>query len=121
MGKPAGVRTNVLVCLGAAIFVHLGSAAPGTGADPTRVLGQLATAGGFLGAGVMFFRKDVGPGVTTAALIWLITGVGGAIGLGFYEGAVALSAVTVALLVGIDFLESGVKWLTRGVHGGLED
>jgi len=121
MGKPAGVRTSVLVCLGAAVFVHLGTTVSGAGSDPTRVLGQLVTGVGFLGAGVMFSRKGVVTGVTTAAVIWVLAGVGAAIGMGRHEGAVALAFVIVALLVGIDLMESSIKWLTRGVHTRHED
>ena len=121
MGKPAGVGTSILVCLGAATFVHLGSVVGGSGADPTRVIGQLVTGVGFLGAGVMFSRKRVVAGVTTAAVIWLLAAVGAAIRLGLYEGAMALAAVAVALLVGTDFLESSIRWLTRGVHQSPED
>jgi putative Mg2+ transporter-C (MgtC) family protein len=115
-GKPAGVRTSILVCLGTSVFIHLGTAIPGAGADPTRVLGQLVTGIGFLGAGVMFSNQGVVSGVTTAAVIWILAAIGAAIGLGRYAGALALAIVTVALLVGIHFLESGIKQLTRGVH-----
>ena len=48
-GKPAGVRTSILVCLGTSVFIHLGTAVSGPGTDPTRVLGQLVTGIGFLG------------------------------------------------------------------------
>lgn len=115
-GKPAGVRTSVLVCLGTAVFVHLGSAIGGPGADPTRVLGQLVTGIGFLGAGVMFSREGVVTGVTTAAVIWVLAATGAAIGLERYAGAFALAGVTVVILIGVELLESSVKWLTRGVH-----
>lgn len=120
-GKPAGVRTSILVCLGTAVFIHLGSAIHGVGSDPTRVLGQLVTGIGFLGAGVMFSRHGVVSGVTTAAVIWILAAIGAAIGLGRYGGALALAVVTVALLVGIELLESSTKWLTRGVHRREED
>lgn len=115
-GKPAGVRTSILVCLGTAVFIHLGSSVAGPGSDPTRVLGQLVTGVGFLGAGVMFSRRGVVTGVTTAAVIWVLAAIGAAIGLGRFAGAIALSGVTVAILIGIEILESSVKWLARGVH-----
>ena len=115
-GKPAGVRTSILVCLGTSIFIHLGVALAGDGSDPTRVLGQLVTGVGFLGAGVMFSRDGVVSGVTTAAVIWILAAIGAAIGFGRFTGAIALSGVVVAVLVGIEFLESSVLWLTRGVH-----
>lgn len=116
-GKPAGVRTSILVCLGTAVFIHLGSVVSSAGAtDPTRVLGQLVTGIGFLGAGVMFSREGVVTGVTTAAVIWILAAIGAAIGLGRYGGALALAVVTVAVLVGVEMLEVSIKWLRRGVH-----
>ena len=120
-GKPAGVRTSILVCLGTAVFIHLGSAISGEGSDPTRVLGQLVTGIGFLGAGVMFSRQGVVTGVTTAAVIWILAAIGAAIGLGRYAGALGLAVVTVAILVGIELLEASIQWLTRGVHKREED
>ncbi len=115
-GKPAGVRTSILVCLGTAVFVHLGAAIASPGADPTRVLGQVVTGVGFLGAGVMFSHQGVVTGVTTAAVIWLMAAIGASIGLAHYVEAVALAVVTVAILVGVELLESSAKWLTRGAH-----
>ena len=115
-GKPAGVRTSILICLGTAVFINLGSAVAVERTDPTRVLGSLATGVGFLGAGVMFSRQGVVTGVTTAAVIWILAALGAASGLGYYAGAIALSLVTVAVLVGIELLESSINWLTRGVH-----
>ncbi len=115
-GKPAGVRTSILVCMGTAVFIHLGTAIQGEGSDPSRVLGQLVTGVGFLGAGVMFSREGMVTGVTTAAVIWVLAAIGAVIGLGYQLGAVTLALVTVAVLVGIELLESSVRWFTRGVH-----
>ena len=120
-GKPAGVRTSILVCLGTSVFIHLGSALSGGAADPTRVLGQLVTGIGFLGAGVMLSREGTVTGVTTAAVIWVLAAIGACIGLERYLAALALSGVTVAVLVGIELLESSVKWLALGVHRRDED
>jgi putative Mg2+ transporter-C (MgtC) family protein len=120
-GKPAGVRTSILVCLGTAVFVHLGSLVAGPATDPTRVLGQLVTGVGFLGAGVMFSNQGVVQGVTTAAVIWVLAALGAAIGVGRYTEALALAVFTVAILIGVELLESSLKWLTRGVHRRDED
>lgn len=114
-GKPAGIRTSILVCLSSAIFIDLSTDVIG-GGDPTRVLGQLVTGVGFLGGGVMFSRDGVVNGVTTAAVIWILAAIGSVVGFGHFLGAIALSLVTVTLLVGIGLLESGVRWMTRGVH-----
>lgn len=126
-GKAAGVRTSILICLGTAVFVRLGTSLVGPTVDPSRVLGQLVTGVGFLGAGVMFSREGAVVGVTTAAVIWVLAAIGAAIGLGMHSGAVALAVVTVSTLVGIELLEQSVLWLARGVHrrdeggGGSED
>jgi putative Mg2+ transporter-C (MgtC) family protein len=115
-GKPAGVRTSILICLSTSVFIHLGASAyPGHG-DPARVLGQLVTGVGFLGAGVMLAREGSVTGVTTAAVIWMLAAIGAAIGLGHHLGALALALVTVGVLTGVELLESSVRWLTRGIY-----
>ena len=120
-GKPAGVRTSILICLGTAVFIHLGTAVSGKSSDPGRVLAQLITGVGFLGAGVMFSREGVVTGVTTAAVIGVLAAIGATIGLGFPLAAVALAIVTVAILVGVELLESTFKRFTRGVHARDEN
>jgi putative Mg2+ transporter-C (MgtC) family protein len=89
--------------------------------DPLGRPFWVATGIGFLGAGVMFSRQGVVTGVTTAAVIWILAAIGAAIGLGYYDGALALAVVTVAVLVGVELLESSIKALTRGVHRRDED
>ena len=115
-GKPTGIRTSILICLSTAVFIHLGASNVGETGDPTRVLGQLVTGVGFLGAGVILSREGVVTGVTTASVIWILAAIGAAIGLGHLLGAVTLSIVTVAILMGIELLESSVRRLTHGVH-----
>lgn len=115
-GKPAGIRTSILICLGTTIFIRLGVTHQGEHADPTRVLGQLVSGVGFLGAGVMLSRDGVVTGVTTAAVIWVLAAIGAAIGLGHLLEAVTLSLLVVAILVGVEVLESSFRWLARGVH-----
>jgi putative Mg2+ transporter-C (MgtC) family protein len=120
-GKPAGVRTSILICLGSTLFIRLGAEASGTVADPTRVLGQIVTGIGFLGAGVMFTQDRAVLGVTTAAVIWILAAIGAAIGFGYLAGALSLSIAIVLLLVGVDWIESKVRWLSRGVHARAAD
>lgn len=116
-GKPAGIRTGCLVTLGTATFIRLAmSQAADSPEDVNRVLGQLVTGVGFLGAGVMIAQEGVVKGVTTGAVIWILAAIGSAIGLGFMRGSIVLSIVTVAILVGIEKLETSVLWLARGVH-----
>lgn len=115
-GKPMGVRTSILICLSTSVFIHLGNTAAGTNGDPARVLSQVVTGVGFLGAGVMLSREGTVTGVTTAAVIWSLAAIGAAIGLGYPLGALALSVITVAVLVGVEWLESSLRWLRKGVH-----
>jgi putative Mg2+ transporter-C (MgtC) family protein len=115
-GKPAGIRTNILICLGTAIFVQLSTLFGGQNTDPTRVLGQVVTGIGFLGAGVIIARGGHVKGVTSAAVIWTLAGIGAMIGFGLLAPAIALAVVTVGILTGIEFLEKSVHWLRGGEH-----
>jgi putative Mg2+ transporter-C (MgtC) family protein len=115
-GKAAGIRTSMLICLSTTVFVQLGSSVEGGNGDPTRVIGQIVTGVGFLGAGVMLAREGVVHGVTTAAVIWMLAAIGATVGVGHYEAALMMSIVTVAILIGVDFLEDRISAMTRGVH-----
>jgi putative Mg2+ transporter-C (MgtC) family protein len=115
-GKPAGIRTSILICLGTTFFVLLGSSFPAAQADPTRVLGQVVTGIGFLGAGVILTREGLLMGVTSAAVIWMLAAIGAMIGLGYTLTALAASAVAVSALVGVEKLEKTFRSLRRGVH-----
>jgi putative Mg2+ transporter-C (MgtC) family protein len=117
-GKPAGIRTSILICLSTTIFIHLGSlATTGAAADPTRVLGQIVTGIGFLGAGVIISREGTVTGVTTAAVVWALAAIGSTIGFGHYKGAFALSLVTVIVLWVMDYLEERLTvTFGKGAH-----
>ena len=100
--KPAGFRTNILICLGAALFTVI-SVRLGTGsiADPTRIAAQIVTGVGFLGAGAIIQYRGNVIGLTTAATIWVVASVGMAFGAGAYFvgtiGAVLATAVLLSL------------------------
>ncbi|MEZ4256196.1 MAG: MgtC/SapB family protein [Polyangiales bacterium] len=113
-GKPSGMRTSILVCVGTMTFVQLGARVQG--GDPARVLSQVVTGIGFLGAGLMFTRHGSVKGVTSAAVIWTLAGIGAAIGLDLYGDAIALTAVVILVLVGVQRLENTFVSLRRGVH-----
>jgi putative Mg2+ transporter-C (MgtC) family protein len=115
-GKPAGIRTSILICMGTQYFVLLGSAFVPENADPTRVLGQVVTGIGFLGAGVILTREGLVIGVTSAAVIWVLAAIGALIGMGFIPAACGLAVVTVGVLVGVEKLEQTFRILRRGVH-----
>ncbi len=112
-GKPAGIRTSCMICLGTYVFVVSGTGLEG---DPTRVVGQVVTGVGFLGAGVMLAREGNIIGVTSAATIWVLAAIGVQIGLGHNLGAVLLSVITVGILVGVNMLENSFIALQSGVH-----
>lgn len=113
-GKPAGIRTSILICLGTTVFVRLGGIISLEGGDSTRVLAQVVTGVGFIGAGVMLAREGLVRGVTSAAVIWMLAAIGAVVGTGFYAGALALAVVTVLLLTGVALLERGFRKLRGG-------
>jgi putative Mg2+ transporter-C (MgtC) family protein len=107
-GKPPGMRTCVLICLGTALFVRLGvvlSQVDGGKGDASRVLGQVVTGIGFLGGGVIMAHGESIRGVTTATVVWILAATGALIGSGKDKEAIAISIVTVAILVILDHLE----------------
>lgn len=105
-GRPAGVRTSIMICLGSEVFVHLGTTFPTTISDPTRVLAQVVNGIGFLGAGVMLARGSMVMGVTSASVIWMMAAVGAVIGLGFVSAAYTLTFTVLFVLIFFDFLEA---------------
>lgn len=131
-GKPAGIRTSILITLGTYLFVALslplGHAlvdaeriVGNVVTDPSRIIGQVVTGIGFLGAGVMLTREGIVVGVTSAATIWVLAAIGVATGLGHFQVAIWLSVVVVAVLTGVDALESASAALRRGVHKTTQD
>lgn len=118
-GKPAGIRTSILICLSAFAFVSIGRFyMPELGA--MRIVGQIVTGVGFLGAGVIISREGLVRGVTSAAVIWILAAIGSLIGMGNLLSAIWLTIVTLLVLVGITFLEKLIKKLKRGVHDDFE-
>lgn len=119
-GKPAGMRTSSLICLGTCLFVYLGiGISDANHGDATRVLGQVVTGVGFLGAGVIMTRNGLVTGVTSAAVVWVLAAVGAMIGAGRYGAAMVVSVVTVVVLVGVELLERVFSSLRRGVHANM--
>ena len=115
-GKPAGIRTSSLICLGTTIFVALGSTyAPGKD-DHLRVLSQVVTGIGFLGAGVIMSKEGLVTGVTSAAVIWVLATIGSSVGIGHYGMALAITVSTISVLVGVEWLEESFQKLRIGAH-----
>ncbi len=108
--KSAGLRTNILIAVGAALFTLMSYelAAEGTG-DPGRVAAQIVTGIGFLGAGAIM-RTDSGiQGLTTAATVWVNAAVGVAAGGGEYHLAFIATGVTLAALLVLTPVERGIE------------
>jgi putative Mg2+ transporter-C (MgtC) family protein len=85
-GKPAGFRTNILICLGSAIYMTVGLLlvrASGNEYDPTRIAAQVVTGIGFLGAGCIIQADRRVTGLTSAAAIWVVASIGLVAGAGF--------------------------------------
>lgn len=108
--KEAGIRTHMIVSLGAALIMVvskygfsdiLGDA--GIALDPSRIAAQIVTGVGFLGAGMIFLRKNTVSGLTTAAGIWATSAIGMAIGSGLY----IIGVLTTLLIVVIQILLHG--------------
>ncbi len=104
-GKAVSIRTSILICLATQEFVRLSVVLGGPGTDPTRVVGQVVTGVGFLGAGVIVARGGSVKGVTSAAVVWVLAAIGCTIGAGRPAEAIVLSLVTVAILIGIRLTE----------------
>jgi putative Mg2+ transporter-C (MgtC) family protein len=86
--RQAGLRTHLVVCVGAALFTLVGAygfASPHT--DPTRIAAQIVTGIGFLGAGAIIRQGLSVRGLTTAATLWLVAAIGMAAGAGYWDGA----------------------------------
>jgi len=114
-GQTAGLRTIVLICVGAALFTITSIYAFGAEADPSRVAAGIVAGVGFLGAGAIIRRGEglvflgagaiirrgegLVAGMTTAATIWAVAGIGIAAGAGFYLIAAVAAAIILIILL----------------------
>lgn len=96
--KPAGLRTHILVAVGAALFTVVSVSGFGPGGDPARLAAQIVTGIGFLGAGTILRANGHVRGLTTAASIWAVASIGVAVGVGMYLMSLAASLIVVAVL-----------------------
>jgi len=99
--KPAGLRTNILIALGAALFMTVSIQIGGSGASPDRIAAQIVTGVGFLGGGAILRAGHTVHGMTTAATIWVNAAIGMAAGAGQFgmaSEATALTLIVLALL-----------------------
>jgi len=103
--KPAGLRTNVLICLGAAVFTIISGRMAGDKDSITRIAAQIVTGVGFLGAGAVIQDRGGIHGLTTAATIWLVASIGMACGAKLYQLAGVSTLIAIVVLVGLGNLE----------------
>ncbi|MCB1667343.1 MAG: MgtC/SapB family protein [Porticoccaceae bacterium] len=115
-GKPVGIRTSSLITLGTYLFLSTAFLLKGDVIDPSRVVGQVITGIGFLGAGVMLAKDGAVVGVTSAATIWVLAALGVMIASEHIIPAIKLALLVVMILYGVDFMEDRIKIMGRGVH-----
>ncbi len=114
--KPVGIRTSSLIVLGTYMFITMSLHVTTEVTDPSRIIGQVVTGIGFLGAGVMLSQEGRVFGVTSAATIWTLAAIGVCIALIDEATAIKLSLVVVAILYVVDMLEDASSRLTRDVN-----
>jgi putative Mg2+ transporter-C (MgtC) family protein len=108
--KPAGLRTNILICVGSTLFMSISTTvAQVLGGDPTRIAAQIISGIGFLGAGAVLHSHGFVLGLTTAATIWVVAGIGMALGSGMYSLAVFVTGMSILTLYFLSFAEDRIQ------------
>lgn len=107
--KSAGLRTNTLVAVGAAIYVLLSVQITEGGGDVSRIIGQVVTGIGFLGAGIIFKEGFTIHGLTTAATVWCSSAIGCCAGAGMFKEA----AISAGMVLFINMLRFPIRWLSK--------
>jgi len=126
-GKPAGLRTTILICVGAALFTHLSVAIGLVSQTPsgqpygdvTRIAAQIVTGIGFLGAGAILHERGSVVGLTTAATIWVVAAIGMGVGAGAYAEAVGTTIMVCLVLIGLRPIERKLVMVRRTVTATL--
>ncbi len=108
--RTAGLRTHILVCLGSCLIMltslHVFDIYKNqTTLDPTRIAAGVITGIGFLGAGAIINQRDGIKGLTTAASIWVVSGIGLAVGCGFFTAAIFTTLLTLIVLFLLRYIE----------------
>lgn len=119
-GKPAGLRTNILICVGAALLTDVSVQitmglypnGPRVG-DPARIAAQIVTGIGFIGAGTIMQTKGTVTGLTSAATIFVVAAIGVAIGAGQYVEAAGAGILVAVVLAGLGTLEHKLRRARR--------
>lgn len=104
--KPSGVRTNLLICFGAALFTFLSAVVAGQGStNKGQIASNIVQGIGFLGAGLIIRNRDRVSGLTSAATVWAVASIGMACGAGLYIPAVFAAVLVLIALEGVGVLE----------------
>lgn len=112
-GRAAGMRTHVLVCVGACMTALVGLFMSDV-SDATRIAAQVISGIGFLGAGTIMIRnQSIITGLTTAAGVWCTATIGIALGYGFYLAAIVATVITIITATLLTRLEGGKKYIIR--------
>lgn len=116
-GKPAGFRTNLLICVGAALITHLSREIAlstaieplgGLRGDPARLAAQIVSGIGFLGAGTIMQARGSVVGLTTAATLWVVAAIGIATGAHEFVPAIGTTVLVLAALLVLGKVEHGM-------------
>lgn len=110
-GRDAGIRTYAAVCIGATLFTAITAHLVNNPADTSRVIANIITGVGFLGAGIIYRNSSVGTshGLTTAATVWCTSAVGVAVGLNMFIIAI-IGSVTLYFLLSLHHIRWYIKW-----------
>jgi putative Mg2+ transporter-C (MgtC) family protein len=108
--KPSGVRTNLLICFGAALFTFLSAVVAGENStNKGQIASNIVQGIGFLGAGLIIRNRDRVSGLTSAATVWAVASIGMACGAGLYIPAVFSTVLVLGALEGVGFLEKNAN------------
>jgi putative Mg2+ transporter-C (MgtC) family protein len=107
--KPAGLRTNMLICMGAAVFTLIAKHISNSPDAESRIIQGVITGVGFLGAGVLMHQQGSIQGLTTAATIWLVTAIGIACGASLYVLAITAAITALVVLHGLQQVERKLR------------
>ena len=112
--KAAGLRTNILICIGSCLFMIVSKNFTGIlNADPTRIAAQIVTGIGFIGAGAIMHQGEQVSGLTTAATIWVVAAIGMAVGVRDYSIGAAATVLTLLVQVLFPRLDAYVDELRQ--------
>jgi putative Mg2+ transporter-C (MgtC) family protein len=118
-GKPAGLRTNILICIGAALLMdvstRVGLIDGHRIGDPGRIAAQIVSGVGFLGAGTIMQSQGMVTGLTSAATIWVVAAIGMTVGGGYYIEGIGAGLLVTFVLAGLGGLEHWVRRARRVV------